>query len=285
MAATSFVFSLQAPSGARKRGFPHIKTDGWRTPLKVLHTKIRHAASHSTGVNAWARKRPLADDGRKRRLLVEFVAWEATRFGQRNRLLGGTIMLISKRVPLLLLAASLVTVIACVASHHPLSDEKNSIVDERLIGSWVDESGDVFQVKRGDAKKNHLDVGFRTKDKEGVDKLLLFTTTLHDNRYMSVKFLDEEKQKDQQEAYFIYQYRLLDNNTLEIRTMKAQAIKNAIADKDLAGKVVKSSRIPIFDTLITDSSESIARYLKAHADECYPAKSDSIVIMTFKRRM
>ena len=69
----------------------------------------------------------------------------------------------------------------------------------------------------------------------------------------------------------------------------------AIAAKELGGKIVvtKTKQRPFFglfgrervveekEPLITDTPEGIVRYLRAHADDCYPAKDE---VETFKRQ-
>jgi hypothetical protein len=72
-------------------------------------------------------------------------------------------------------------------------------------------------------------------------------------------------------------YRFLDTNTLEVRGMEEEVLKKAIADKILAGTIDKHDR-----PIITDSSAGIARYLEAHADECYSLKSECWQV--FKRQ-
>jgi len=94
---------------------------------------------------------------------------------------------------------------------------------------------------------------------------------------VSVKELDKEAQKDRKGAYDIYQYHLLDNDTLEVRGMDENVLKKAIAEKTLAGTIGKDKT-----PTITDEPRNIARYLEDHADECYPVKTD--YMLTFKRR-
>jgi hypothetical protein len=181
-------------------------------------------------------------------------------------------------VPLLLAVPFVAAAVSCLESRHPLSDEKTSKVDERLIGAWLDEGGDLYTVRRGDPKKNHLNGEWQAKDtKDGSAKLLLFTTTLDSKHYMTVKDLSDDAEKNRQGAYDLYQYRFRDNDILEIRGMIDEVIEKAVAQKLLAGKAVKGE-----DPVITDSTEAITRYLKAHAAECYPEKTD--IMMTFKRR-
>ncbi len=123
--------------------------------------------------------------------------------------------------------------------------------------------------------KNGLDV--EVKDADGTHQGLLFTTTVKGKQYMSFKDLSKETQKDRKGAYDIYQYRFLDNDTVEGRGMAPGVLEKAIGDKKLAGTIDKDN-----GPIITDSPEGMARYLEAHADQCYPSKTD--YMLTFKRQ-
>ena len=74
-------------------------------------------------------------------------------------------MAIPKRVlPLLLVMPLMAVVASCVESRHPLSDEKTSKIDERLIGTWEEDTM-ILYVKMGGTKKC-LDVQWTEKDKD-----------------------------------------------------------------------------------------------------------------------
>ncbi|MGO8690881.1 MAG: hypothetical protein ACLQLG_14760 [Thermoguttaceae bacterium] len=184
-------------------------------------------------------------------------------------------MSVAKRLlPLLLTAPLLALVGACVESRHPLSDEKTSKLDERLIGTWQADKM-VCRVKKSADAKNSLEA--ETKDENGTSRALLFATTIKGKQYMTLFGLGKEAQKDRKEPYDIYQYRFVDNDTVEVRGMDPKVLRKAIAEKKLAGTSPKGD-----DPVITASSAELARYLEAHADECYPADTD--LMLTFKRQ-
>jgi hypothetical protein len=207
------------------------------------------------------------------------------------------VMVFPKRVLTLLLVTSLLALAAsCVESRHPLSDEKTSQVDQRLIGTWLPE-GDAaagHRVTRSVQTPNALDL--LVTDANGKGNALLFTTTIQSKAYLSVKDLYDEGQKEGPLAYTIYQYQFLDNDTVQLRGMEPDVIARAIADKRLGGEIRVSQRkskrlfgliesrklVEERTPIITDTPEGIARYLRAHADECYPAQTDSM--LTFKRQ-
>ena len=198
-------------------------------------------------------------------------------------------MTIPRRLlPLLIAVPLLIPIASCVESRHPVLAEISPTIDERLIGTWKP-TGDlsVWQVKRSEDTKGALEITVR--DACGTSTAVALTTTIKAKGYMSVKDLSEEAQGSKQAAgYEIYQYVFLDNDTVQARGMEPEAIVKAIADKKLGGeiKVTKTERKRILGLfgkaeiveektpVITDSPEGIARYLEAHADECYPSDED-----------
>jgi hypothetical protein len=206
-------------------------------------------------------------------------------------------MVIPRPAWLLLIVASLVAVApSCVESRHPLSDEKTSLIDQRLIGTWrLPDDPTVWEVRKSGQVRNALEVTI--KERAGTGKGLLFTTTIKSKSYLSFKELDgDPKKKPEAAGYQICQYVFSDDGTLEVRAMEPDAIVKAISDKRLGGETVLTKRtsrsilglLRIESTrrekrpFITDQPENIARYLERHANECYPAKSD--LVLTFKRQ-
>lgn len=206
----------------------------------------------------------------------------------------------SKRVSLLfLIGAVLAVAVSCVESRHPLSDEKTSKIDERLIGMWKDEGGDVWRVTKSQDAKNGLEV--EHADQNGSGRFLMFTTTIKSNGYMSPRDVSEETEKEPKPPrYDIYQYVFLDKDTVQVQGMEPAVILTAIADKKLDGeiKVTKKKVRPFFgifgrekiveekSPVITATPEKLARYLESHAADCFPAKTDAMLTfkLTFKRQ-
>jgi hypothetical protein len=185
-------------------------------------------------------------------------------------------MKITKSVMRWFVAAAILAVAAsCVESRHPLSDEKTSKIDERLIGTWqLANDSSVWKAKRSADTKNALEV--EITDASGTGRAVLFATMLKSKNYASTKDLGKDAQKDRKGAYDIYQYRVLDNDTIEAWGMDAALVKKAILDKKLVGEINDDQ-----EPVITDSGDGIARYIEANADACFPIKDDNA--MKFKR--
>ena len=210
-------------------------------------------------------------------------------------------MNVPRRVaPLLVVAAILAVVASCVESRNPVSDEKTSKIDERLIGTWRmgnEEDDGVWKVTKHAKQKNALDVALPENGDEHYHATA-FTTTIKSKHYLSLRQSsdDDASTPDAPAGYEIYQYVFDDNNTVQVRGMDPDVILKAIADKKLRGKIVitKTTTRPILGLFgkaevveekspeITDTPENIVRYIEAHADKCFLAKTDEVE--TFKRQ-
>jgi hypothetical protein len=201
-----------------------------------------------------------------------------------------------RRVLSVLIAALMLSIAAsCVDSRHPLSDEKTSTIDERFIGSWKYDNGDVWRVKKSADVKNAFDLKF--PDPKAPATVLAFATTIKSKGYLSFRDPDADAGKRPDAGgYDIYQYVFVDKDTVQVRGMDPDVIVKAIAEKKLGGEihVTKKTTRPIVGRfgkkqvvaektpVITDTPENLARYLRDHAAECYPEKTD--YLLTFKRQ-
>jgi hypothetical protein len=190
-------------------------------------------------------------------------------------------MRISRQAVMLFVAAALLAVFAsCVESKNPLSNEKTSKIDERLIGIWKENSNDdVWKIQKRENAKNTLDVELeKVVNFDGpageTFHTQAFATTIKSKNYLSI--LDSKK-GGKTAAYMIYQYTFVDNNTVQVRGMENSVLEKAIANKQIAGKIVDKYHV------ITDTPAAIARYIEAHANECYPEKTAISFIFIFKR--
>jgi len=183
-----------------------------------------------------------------------------------------------KRVFPLFLVASLLTVVAsCVGSRNPASDEKTSKIDERLIGEWNVDGDSVWKATKSKDVENALDVD--APKPKGPGHVLVFATTIKSQGYLSIINVKDKKSKEA--SYLICRYEFSDNDTVNIRFMKPKALAKAIQEKQIIGEMVKKDNDKKDTPVITDTPEGIARYLEAHADECFTGKNE---VLTCKRR-
>jgi hypothetical protein len=165
---------------------------------------------------------------------------------------------------------------SCIDSEKPLSDEKTSKIDEKLVGNWTLEDGK-WTVKKSADVKNALEV----LGPDMTTPSVLFTTTIKSKSYLSVADRDPKaKNGPVSGTYQIYQYLFINDDTVEVRGMSSTAIEKAITNKVLQGKISDDDDEPV----ITDATDKIVKYIEAHADQCFlkPADNDERII--FKRQ-
>jgi hypothetical protein len=202
----------------------------------------------------------------------------------------------------LFLAAVCLSASSCApASVHPLSDDKTSTRDDRLVGRWraVDPA-----VKDGEANvtiSKSKDSGMRLdvvikdtlpgapKEQNEQYASFLYTTTIDSQWYMTISTLAAETEK-KLDTFTILHYGFLDKDTLEVRLMDDGKIAAAIRAKELRGTVkTKKETAYLFAIIpigykteivtISDSPEAIARFLKKHGRDCF----DAVPLVTLKR--
>ena len=192
---------------------------------------------------------------------------------------------------LLGMAAVLLLAGSCVESKHPLSDEKTSKIDERLIGRWKIESDQgEWAVQKSTKVPNAIEIDVPGPD---AGRVLGFVTTVKDKGYISTRDADIKKRdektpqpdKTDSTGYEIYQYVFLTADRVQCRGMVPEVIVKAIENKTLTGEArikktttrtlfgketVKEEKVPV----ITATPAELKKYLEAHADECFPVKQE-----------
>jgi hypothetical protein len=177
-------------------------------------------------------------------------------------------------------------------SRHPLSDEKTSTIDGRLVGRWraADDSySGTFVVSRLGASR--LEAASLEKSPGGEqEKYSLFTTSIGSHSYMSVGSVAEKGRAAVEAGYRIVEYSLPDKDTLVIRDMDEEKVTAAIKAKELRGKAESHNEyawlfgwIPVPYTttsvMIDDSPKALVRYVQKHADDCF----EKTAMLTLKR--
>jgi hypothetical protein len=169
---------------------------------------------------------------------------------------------------------------SCVpVAKHPLSDDRTSKIDSRLLGKWRIEGSSesvVFRKLAGSTNTLEL-VDFLETDKNGqaAEALVLFTTEIDSQWCMTIAHPTE---KD--EGVWIARYEIDPEDTMSVYIMDADVIARAIATGALRGEVRTTkhvawvfSFIPIpyreRSVTITESPDGLARYLKQHGEACF----------------
>jgi hypothetical protein len=163
-----------------------------------------------------------------------------------------------RRVCYLLAALGLIAAAGCElpVSVHPLSDEKTSKIDERLIGTWehVPKAGEErganavpprWLIGRMAGKENLHEVVVLELDGDGhaqVQRLALMATQVGELRYVSI--LANPTEPKEKQAYFLLCYEFVDENTVRFTGLNKDVVAPAIDREELKGVVRKSPPDP-----------------------------------------
>jgi hypothetical protein len=198
---------------------------------------------------------------------------------------------------LLNLALTLFTVAGCSpASEQPLSGEQDSIVDQRLLGRWQVNQGteravpfrlssrpSICEIKQMADSSTGMEIVNRSqRSQDAGQSECFYATQIGGRRYLSLDL--RAGNSDSQTipgiiGYYILQYRFIDDDTVEFRGLDNRVIAEAIANRELAGKIFGKS--PDWDSraVISDSPENMARYFERHADKCFPDDAERRVVL------
>jgi hypothetical protein len=175
-------------------------------------------------------------------------------------------------------AAVLIIAVGCnVESRYPLSDEKTSTPDLKLIGDWR-EKGDAdkegWRIAKHPKSENVLMAFMLPAELDTPD--LLFTTAIDGKKYLSWGGRDLENNTT---VFFVCRYEMPDENTLEVRFLPKDAIRKAITENRLAGKIkIETHKKPGVvapmeqrETIrITAETKDLRAFVEANADSCFP---------------
>jgi hypothetical protein len=204
------------------------------------------------------------------------------------------------------IAIGAISLTSCqVKSKNPLSDPDRSRPDPALYGNWllqdpktkktVDDNGErvlVFLGKAAEADSGHFPAGIMRGvaigfDKERVRRPMefhFFVTQLRNGNYMNVfeegpvykkKYVEWDKSAI--EEYFLLKYRVSDDK-LEIWTGQFSAVRDAIENGKLRGKVTKHWLLP--SAQLTDTTARLTEYLeRTGGRELFTQEKDQPIVL------
>jgi hypothetical protein len=176
------------------------------------------------------------------------------------------------------------TFASCVRSENPLSDEKTSTLDKRLLGRWREvgeEGGSVMRVEGVKGSKHRLQA-IDEKDDAGSSTELL-TTTLGGQHFMSLGITDKAGKK----GYFICRYEMVDDDTLKVIGQSSggsTALKQLIEMKKLKGMIVeeKYGDTVVKEPMLAESTDSLRRFLEKNWRDIFSEAKTNVQI--YKRQ-
>jgi hypothetical protein len=180
-------------------------------------------------------------------------------------------------------------------SQHPLTDERTSVLDERLIGYWTyvprdKEKGPPapYIIGRMKDKPNVLEMTFVELDGDGLAKVTqvpIYAAKLGEERFLSLLMAEEGVEKP---GYLIARYELDDDDTARLYLLAPDVIVTAIESDKLTGVVKRQKRQEgsnpndppaIQEVRITAEPKELAAFLKTQGKAVFALDEP----MTFKR--
>lgn len=195
-------------------------------------------------------------------------------------------------------AASLLAGCSIPYSDHPLSDNKTSTVDDRLLGRWLqlDEDDETKAEEKADAARNTFEfmtVGLKKSnsktmvmiyvelDDDGelsVERAFFFTTTIHKQHYLSYQQKEEEgkgEEKKKVTRYVIASYDLNESGLLTVRLMDNDKLVTAIEQGRVDGEIeIKTEQVngqqkETKTAHLIASPEQLRRFLLETGTDCF----------------
>ncbi|MFP6753710.1 MAG: hypothetical protein VB855_18645 [Pirellulaceae bacterium] len=195
-------------------------------------------------------------------------------------------------------AASLLAGCSIPYSDHPLSDQKTSTVDDRLIGRWfqIEEEEEEEDEPKSDEEKateagksfEFMTVGLKKNgrstmvsiylelDDDGelsVERNFFYTTTINKQHYLSWQQKDEEDKKSIK--YVIVSYTLDASGLLTTRLMDNDKVVAAIEQGRVDGEIdikieqVNGKQKETKTAHLTASPEQLQRFLLETGTDCF----------------
>ena len=180
-------------------------------------------------------------------------------------------------------------------SKHPLSDEKTSKIDERLIGAVADidrdkpeeYAGQVLIGKRGTAENvlEAVDLQFDDQSHVVVNRVPMSTTTVGELHLFSTPedvFGKHDPKEYVSKDYEIFMYAMPDADTVNVYFMDNDVIGASVANKELSGSVSATyffGSAQYSASTIKASPEELRKYIERTGKKCF----DSDAWFTLKR--
>ena len=189
-------------------------------------------------------------------------------------------------IPGLAATVCLLVMLGCdVRSKHPLSDEKTSKPDVKLLGDWREQGDDEAAIWRvtKHPKFEKAMMAFPLPAEMDGFRDLFFTTTIGGKKYFS---WGGNEYKNGILNFCIYQYEMPDENTLHLYPLSVDAVRQAIVKERLAGEIkITTEREKGFlgknvlgkneEVCVTASPKELREFIKKHADACFKKDKES----------
>jgi len=170
-----------------------------------------------------------------------------------------------------------------VTSENPLGSPESAQIDQRLLGDWVAQNGDIVHFSAKDA---HWMVSVTTPkmpDNSAANNKpepsLFFVTTIGDDTYLNMRSLGEGSKKA---SYTLYRYTITSDQTLHMWAMSQDEMAAAVRSGKLKGTVREQGTAgkpphTDVDVYLTDSTEHLVKFILRHdPTDIFDAETDPL---------
>ena len=183
-------------------------------------------------------------------------------------------------------AAPCLLLTSCVIdSENPLGSPKSAQIDQRLLGDWIAQNGDIVHFSAKDA---HWMVAVTTPKSSGSsdsstlnqkpEPNLLFVTTIGDDSYLNMRSVGEGSKV----TYSLFRYTITPDQTLHMWGLSQDQMAAAVRARRLKGTVHEQGTTghpshSDVDVHLTDSSEHLVKYISRHdPTDIFDAETDPL---------
>jgi hypothetical protein len=170
------------------------------------------------------------------------------------------------RVLAVAIALSHLCSFGCVNTARPLTDDKTSTPDLKLLGAWEltdpdkpDEPHAVTVTRKKDSATVLHAVG---KDGEKTEELDLFCTKIGDNMLLSA-----QTEKDGKHVFAIAKYQLSGETSLKVWVLNVEFIAAAVKKKELKGTIKQQQFL--VDVSLDDTPENLRKFIEKNGAKCF----------------
>jgi hypothetical protein len=176
------------------------------------------------------------------------------------------LVMIASRLLAVAFLTLLLCIVGCVNTARPLTDQKTSTPDLKLLGSWEltdpdkpDEPHAVTVTRKKDSTTVLHAVG---KDGEKTEELDLFCTKVGDNLLLSA-----QTEKDGKQVFAIAKYQLSGETSLKVWVLDVEFFAAAVKKKELKGTIKQQQFL--VDVSLDDTPENLRKFIEKNGAKCF----------------
>jgi hypothetical protein len=167
----------------------------------------------------------------------------------------------------------LISAAGCVLNDEPLSDEKTSTIDERLIGTWrvttIDSTEKRSELTMVIARKADVAKALEVTFDNGKEKATtdLFATTIGNEHFVSFKpVLGKEKDPEKLPYFLILKYDVGDDGSMPVHLLDLKFFLDAVRRNELTGD--KDNGNIVLAVLLHENPETIRKFIEQGGEKC-----------------